>query len=185
MAPEPDYDWAESLDLTTEEQHRAIGNLTRHRMLGLLDDKGMTITQLARRLGVLKGSASYHVRLLERAGLVRVVRTRKVRGVVERYYGRTARRFEIDGAGQGPAAGAGLLRTVAAELAQRPSEVAETDLVTSVRARISTDRAAEFRSRLEQLLDQFRASSEADAPQHGLAVALYRTGLPTTVAANP
>ncbi|WP_405606762.1 helix-turn-helix domain-containing protein [Streptomyces sp. NBC_00076] len=40
-----------------------------------------TITQIAERVGLAKGSSSYHVRLLERAGLVKVVRTRKVRGV--------------------------------------------------------------------------------------------------------
>ncbi|MET9134995.1 helix-turn-helix domain-containing protein [Streptomyces antibioticus] len=44
-----------------------------------------TITQSAEKVGLAKGSYSYHVRLLERAGLVKVVRTRKVRGVTERH----------------------------------------------------------------------------------------------------
>ena len=67
--------------VTTDEQLRAVSNLTRHRIMAVLRFEPATITQIAERVGLAKGSSSYHVRLLERAGLVKVVRTRKVRGV--------------------------------------------------------------------------------------------------------
>src|SRR3712207_6163334 len=144
----PDYELADSLDVGTAEQHKALGNLTRHRMLGLLLDQAMTTTQLAEALGVLKGSTSFHLRVLEQAGLVRVVRTQKVRGVTEKYYGRTARRFELDRPGPSPQAAPMLLRTVAAELERVGFEGSPADMVTTTRARLDPGRAAEFRDRL-------------------------------------
>jgi DNA-binding transcriptional ArsR family regulator len=169
-----DYEMADSLLVDRDDQHRAMGNLTRHRILGLLLDRAMTVTQLAEALGVLKGSASFHVRTLERAGLVREVRTRKVRGVTERYYGRVARAYELDSP-DAPDVDAGglLLRTVAAQR-ERVRDSAATDTVSTVRARLDPARAAEFRTRVEALLVDFRAAS-ADGPAYSLTVAYFRT----------
>ena len=80
----PPEDLPETIHVTTDEQLRAVSNLTRHRIMAVLRFEPATITQIAERVGLAKGSSSYHVRLLERAGLVKVVRTRKVRGVTER-----------------------------------------------------------------------------------------------------
>lgn len=76
----PNDDVPRTLHVTTDEQVRAVSNLTRHRIMAVLRFEPATITQIAERVGLAKGSSSYHVRLLERAGLVKVVRTRKVRG---------------------------------------------------------------------------------------------------------
>lgn len=178
----PDYEWAESLDLTTAEQHRAVGNRVRWQILGLLNDRATTITQLAGALGVLKGSASYHVRVLERAGLIRVVRTRKVRGVIERYYGRTARRYELDHADPRLDSSPLLLRTIAAELEHRPPMPTGSDLVTVAHARVDAVRATDFAGRLAALVDEFRLEPPVDAPMYGLAVAFFKTGVATPVA---
>lgn len=172
----PDYDLDESRDASGAEQHRAFGHLTRHRILGLLLDRAMTVTQLAAALGVLKGSASFHVRVLEQAGLVRVVRTRQVRGVTERYYGRTARRYELDP----PAGRSGdeglLLRTVAAELERAAALGFEggEEMTTVTRARLAPARAAEFRDRLAALVEEFRLVPDSAEPAYTLAVSLFR-----------
>ena len=42
-----------------------------------------------------KGTVGHHLKVLEKAGLVRVVRTRKVRALTEKYYGRVARLFVL------------------------------------------------------------------------------------------
>ena len=173
----PDYELADSLDMTTAEQHRALGNITRSQILGLLNERAATISQLAVALGVLKGSTSYHLRLLERAGLVRVVRTRKVRGVVERYYGRTARRFELDAPGAAPHAGGMLLRVAAAAMDNAPpTKEGDPDLATTAHSGLDPDRAHEFRRRLHDLVEQFRAAGRPGRPQWGLVVGLYRIG---------
>ena len=179
----PDYDLADSMDVTTSEQHRAVGNRTRMQILGVLNDRAATITQLAGILGVLKGSTSYHVRMLEQAGLVRVVRTRKVRGVVERYYGRTARRFELD-TPETPSPRPGMLLRVAADEVDHGPRAVDPDMVTSAHAGLDSSRAREFRRRLEKLIEEFRSTGRPDEPQWGLVVGLYRTGVGAAPAAE-
>jgi DNA-binding transcriptional ArsR family regulator len=171
----PDYELADALTVDSAEQHRALGNLTRHRILGLLLDRAMTGAQLAEALGVLKGSVSFHLRTLERAGLVRVVRTRPVRGVTERYYGRTARRFDLDRPGTEVNAGPMVLRTVADEAERAGPDGAPTDMVTTTRARLDPERAEHFRTRLAELLDEFRLEPGSTAAAYTLAVAFFRS----------
>lgn len=172
----PDYELADLVAVTSAEGHRALGNPTRSRILGLLLDRAMTGAQLAEALGVLKGSVGFHLRVLERGGLVREVRTAKVRGVTERYWGRTARRFELDDPAAPSASGAlTVLRTVAAELARVGGAGAPTDLVTMTRARLDPDRAADFQARVAALVEEFAATRDADRPAYTLSVAYFRS----------
>lgn len=167
----PDYELAEMLQVSSPERHRALGNPTRGRILGLLLDRAMTGAQLAEALGVLKGSVSFHLRVLERGGLVRVVRTAKVRGVTESYWGRTARRYELD---DGTAGGATtILRTVVADLDRRGGGAEKTDTVLLTRARLDPDRAAEFRERIGELVEEFRTTRDEGEPVYTLAVAYF------------
>ncbi len=174
----PDYELADVLVVDSAEQHRALGNLTRHRILGLLLDRAMTGAQLADALGVLKGSVSFHLRALERAGLVRVVRTRPVRGVTERYYGRTARRYDLDRPGGDINGAPMLLRTVADEAERAGAQAAPTDMVTTTRARLDPERAAEFRDRLAALVEEFRAQPASEEAAYTLAMAFFRSEPP-------
>lgn len=122
----PDYDLDEVLELTTEEQVAAVGNLARFRILEVLSTRAATVSQLAVELGLLKGSVSHHLKVLASAGLVRTVRTAKVRGGTERYWGRVARTFGV--APSNPAHGRrGLvLRAVAEDLDAAARCCAET-----------------------------------------------------------
>ena len=85
--PDPPEPHEEIVQVETDQQLHAIGNLTRHRILRVLRDGPATVTQLASRLGIAKGSSNYHVKVLAKAGFIHVVDTRKVRGVTELYYG--------------------------------------------------------------------------------------------------
>ena len=171
-----DYPADGLLVLTEPAQHKALGNVVRHRILALLGDRAATITQLAAALGLLKGSVSFHVRTLESAGLVRVVRTAQVRGGVERYYGRTAHRFEL--AGPGRETGEALLRNALVEIATAPED--DRQVIATNRARLPAGRIDAFRERLSALLDEFGAEPAPDEPMWALIVALYPTGLPPT-----
>ncbi|HEV8190178.1 MAG TPA: winged helix-turn-helix domain-containing protein, partial [Ktedonobacterales bacterium] len=55
-----------------------------------------TATQLAQVLGVAPNKISYHLRILETAGLVQIVARRLIRGIVAKYYTRTARNFHFE-----------------------------------------------------------------------------------------
>jgi DNA-binding transcriptional ArsR family regulator len=67
----------------------AVGDELRLAILQLVGEQPASTAGVARRLGRAKGTVGYHLKILERAGLVRVVRTRRVRGVTEKYYGRS------------------------------------------------------------------------------------------------
>lgn len=56
-----------------------------------------SVAQLARELGQPHGKLNYHVGVLRRAGLVKLVRKRIKRGITEKLYQATAERFVLDG----------------------------------------------------------------------------------------
>ncbi|RPE74241.1 MULTISPECIES: helix-turn-helix domain-containing protein [unclassified Frondihabitans] len=62
------------------ESLRATAHPLRLRMLSLVTAAALSAAEVARELDVTQANASYHLRLLERAGLVRVVERTRVRG---------------------------------------------------------------------------------------------------------
>src|SRR5919205_4028734 len=91
----PDYDLADRIALTTPAQVKAIGHPLRTTILGLLHERAATVSELAVALERPKSTVAHHVKVLAEAGLVQVVRTRRVRAIEERFYGRTARMFYV------------------------------------------------------------------------------------------
>ncbi|MFF4486776.1 ArsR/SmtB family transcription factor [Streptomyces sp. NPDC001544] len=167
---QPVDDQDEAQELNDALQLRAVSNLVRHRILRLLRDQPATITQVAARMDIAKGSASYHMRLLEKAGLVAVVRTRKVRGVTERYYERTCSRIRLPEPEQG--APNVVMRHALADLEAAPTGPAR--LVRMHQARLSKEKYAEFTARLEALVEEIAAASDPAEPAATLAVAFFR-----------
>src|SRR3954447_18359577 len=91
----PDYELADRLALSEPTQVKAIGHPLRTTILGLLHERAATVNELAVTLERPKSTVAHHVKVLREAGLVQVVRTRRVRAVEERFYGRTARMFYV------------------------------------------------------------------------------------------
>lgn len=90
---QPDYDMAEVLELTTLKQFKALGDLFRQKILALLLERSATTTWLAEALGSPVSTVAHHLQVLTEAGLTKVVQTRRVRALTEKYYGRTARTY--------------------------------------------------------------------------------------------
>ena len=65
------------------DQFRTVGDPTRQRIISLLSERATT-SQLAEALRQPKGSVGHHLKVLEEAGLIRVVRTRQVRAITEK-----------------------------------------------------------------------------------------------------
>ncbi|MFI5527726.1 ArsR/SmtB family transcription factor [Kitasatospora sp. NPDC051853] len=165
-------DLPEALHLSTDEQLRAVSNLTRHRIMAVLRFEPSTITQIADRVGIAKGSSSYHVRILEQAGLIKVVRTRKVRGVIERYYAMAARSIVLPDPGEGgPDV---LMRHAVADLEASPSDGERH--VRMAHLRLTDEQFAELGARLEALADEYRALSDPSLPDASLVFALFHPG---------
>src|SRR5262245_38935801 len=91
----PDYDLDEMVVVTAPGQLRALADPLRRTLLDLLLERAATVTEMARAVGRPKSTIAYHVNLLVDAGLLRVVRTRRVRAIEERSYGRIARTLYI------------------------------------------------------------------------------------------
>ena len=85
----------ESYELETIEQLRAIADLLRIRIIDLLQDHPMTVTQLGDTLDMAPAKVHYHVRELEKVGLLRLVETREKGGILEKYYQPVAKDISV------------------------------------------------------------------------------------------
>jgi len=176
----PDYELAETIELREPDQLKALGDPLRFTILGLLSDRAATTSQLAEALGRPRGTIGHHLKVLESAGLIRVVRTRAVRALTEKYYGRVARLSllpeAIDG-GPDPRHATGLpLRQALSELAEAP--LGSPPTVDIRHARLSPEAAARFAARVEQLAAEFDREVDPDAPVFGFVAAVYETSWP-------
>ncbi|WP_020580144.1 ArsR/SmtB family transcription factor [Actinopolymorpha alba] len=173
--PVPDYDLEETVELTTAEQVRAISDPLRTTILGLLHERAATVTELASAVKRPKSTVAHHVNVLAGAGLLRVVRTRRVRAIDERYYGRTARMFFV---GLGRSANGVPLPPDFNDFEVAAKEsVAAYDagqLRSFIRhARIPEERAAEFWGRVDQVIHEFDQLPRSGDTVYGFTVGLY------------
>ncbi|MEV0743959.1 winged helix-turn-helix domain-containing protein [Streptomyces sp. NBC_01220] len=171
----PDYELDETIELTTAEQVRAIGDPLRTTLLGLLHERAATVTELAAAVKRPKSTVAHHVGVLTKAGLLRVVRTRRVRAIEERYYGRTARMFFV-GLGRQSPDGQLPPDFNDFEVAARESAPAyERGQLRGFlrRARISDEQAAAFWERIEQVIHEFDKLPRTGDTVHGFAVGVY------------
>lgn len=65
---------------------KAMSHPLRVRILALLDERTASPVELAGWLGATLGTTAYHVRTLERLGLIELVHETRVRGAVEHHY---------------------------------------------------------------------------------------------------
>ena len=154
----------------TDQQLHAVGSLARHRVLRVLRDGPATVTQIAERLGIAKGSSHYHVKVLAKAGLIHVVETRKVRGVEELYYGMVAAAIALPD--PGPGEPERLMRHALADLESAPANDQKT--VRLKHARLSPAAFGAFEARLHALIDELTELSDPQESAADLFVAFYR-----------
>jgi DNA-binding transcriptional ArsR family regulator len=180
-SPPPDYDLADRIGLTAPSQVKAIGHPLRTTILGLLHERAATVSELAAALARPKSTVAHHVKVLADAGLVQVVRTRRVRAIEERFYGRTARMFYV-AVERGPD-GDELPRDFNDfEVAAGESAPAFRDgkLWGFIRhARISEGQASEFWERMAELVAEFDRLPRSGETVYGFAVGVYPTDHPT------
>src|ERR671923_1266992 len=100
----PDYELVDQIVVTEPKQLRALADRLRATILDLLLERAATVGELAAAVKRPKSTVAHHVNVLVAAGMLRVVRTRRVRAIDERFYGRTARMF-YHGVGQLPSGG--------------------------------------------------------------------------------
>jgi len=177
----PDYDLADRIALTSPSQVKAISHPLRTTILGLLHERAATVTELAVALERPKSTVAHHVKVLAETGLVQVVRTRRVRAIDERFYGRTARMFYV-GLERSPDGDALPRDFNDFDVAARESAAAYRDgkLWGFIRhARISEAQASEFWERMAELVAEFDRLPRSGETVYGFAVGVYPTDHPT------
>src|SRR6266536_1005925 len=161
--PIPDYELSERLVITAPAQLRAIADPLRGTILDLLLERAATVAELAD------------------AGLLRVVRTRRVRAIDERYYGRTARLFQVgvvERPGEDPTTvHASALSVAAAEAG--PAHAADELRSILRHARVPEEQAEELWQRILAIVQEFSRLPRAGDTVFALAAALYPTPYPT------
>jgi DNA-binding transcriptional ArsR family regulator len=177
----PDYDLDEMLVVTAPEQLRALADPLHATLLELLLERAATVTEMARAVDRPKSTVAYHVNLLVAAGLLRVVRTRRVRAVEERYYGRVARTLYI-GVLNRPedrqvVAGINSLTEAAAE--SGPANAADELRCLLVHARIPIEEVRSFWAEVQDVARRFAQIPRAGDQVYGFVAGLYPTDAPT------
>jgi DNA-binding transcriptional ArsR family regulator len=176
----PDYDLADRIALTEPFQVKAISHPLRTTILSLLHERAATVTELAAALERPKSTVAHHVKVLGEAGLVQVVRTRRVRAIEERFYGRTARMFFV-GVERSPDGDQMPRDFNDFEVAARESAAAFRDgkLWGFIRhARISEAQVSEFWQRMAELVEEFDHLPRTGGTVYGFAVGVYPTDHP-------
>jgi DNA-binding transcriptional ArsR family regulator len=182
----PDYDLADRIALTEPAQVKALSHPLRTTILGLLHERAATVNELAVALGRPKSTVAHHVKVLTDAGLLQIVRTRRVRAIEERFYGRTARMFYV-----------ALERNAEGDDSPRDFndfEVAARESTTAFRdgklwgfirhARITEAEASEFWERMAELVAEFDRLPRSGDTMYGFAVGVYPTDHPTLPAGD-
>jgi DNA-binding transcriptional ArsR family regulator len=176
----PDYDLDEMVVVTAPEQLRALADPLRTALLDLLHERAASVTELAHAVKRPKSTVAYHVNLLLGVGLLQVVRTRRVRAIEERYYGRVARTLYI-GALARPedkqiVAAMNGLATAALEAV--PAHEADDLRCTLLHARIPIEEVRNFWAEVLEVGRRFAQIPRSGDQVYGFVAGLYPTDAP-------
>lgn len=182
------------------ETLKVISDTTRIRVLEMLVEKACTVKELARVLDLTPTKLYYHINLLEEHGLIRVVGTRIVSGIIEKQYRTLAYSIDIDrsllnlGTEGSDAALDKMLRVifdatredVRDALKQGLMDMGEDDpkkrrgLAFRTMAKLTPEQARNFQERLLEVIKEFSNISDAlrgnepeDCRTYGLTVAFF------------
>lgn len=175
----PDYELEDVRVVSSPQEVKAIFDPFRGTLLELLLERAATVQELAAAVERPKSTVAYHVGLLTDAGLLKVIRTRKVRGIEERFYGRTARIFYVGGPKREPAEPTAKFFTTAAN---ESVPAYRDDNLRGIKrySWISDADAEEFWRRVFELVNEYaQLPRSADGGQaYAFLAALYPTKHP-------
>lgn len=168
---------------------RAFADPTRQRITNLLYERAATTKQLAGALGLSPGTVGHHLKVLEEAGLVRVVRTRQVRAMTEKYYGNTYRRVTFTGRNfswreELPEVSPQFMLQQAIDeydesaLYEDKTKDSIVPMSSLSHARVPASRAEEFARKVLELAEEFEKEPVPGERVYAFATAVFRTNLP-------
>ncbi|MDX9849739.1 MAG: winged helix-turn-helix domain-containing protein [Anaerolineaceae bacterium] len=178
------------------ETLKVVADPVRNQILEVLEKKPQNVKEVADKLGLAPSKLYYHFNMLEKVGLIKVVETRQVANLIEKYYHTTSSFIDIDH---------NLLNFSTVEgkenmftMVTSTIDTTREDLLRSLQARslqleqgvagklrsvtlsryisnMTDEKADEFHKRLEGLLEEFIDSDTKDPEQQTFAmtIAMY------------
>lgn len=172
-----------TLRVHTAQQFKAIGDVTRSRILDLIKHEPLTAKQIGERLNIPPGTISHHLQVLEAAGLAQIVARRLVHGIVAKYYTRTARLLQFDFPPEVAPGHEQVLKfltdardQLADSLAAGGDEIEDEDFCKTgfPHARLSREHAKDFARRLRDLVYEFATlPPDPDGQVYGFCSAFF------------
>lgn len=169
------------LTVTTEQQFKALSDMVRSRILGVIQYQPLTAKQIAQRLHATPGAIGHHLHVLEEAGLVKVVARRLTRGIVTSYYTCAARVFDY-----GPSLEIRGFFSLNLDLVSRAQAKLTESLIgyeesnqrcdAFPHARLSLEKVKEYQRRFKALIDEF-VGEEPDprGEVYGVFVSIFQS----------
>ena len=163
------------------DELRALLDRKRVVILRQLSEEPLTVKQIADRMGLVPASVHYHVKVLERAGLVSLVEIREKSGILEKYYRAIAREFQVDPSlGNEPEAPGLALDALMRDMRSSGEylrQLGDADPLINVQlvsVNLSREAAARFAGRLHELAQEFGEAEEPEALEaYSIALAVY------------
>nr|AIA11936.1 Helix-turn-helix domain protein [uncultured bacterium]AIA12347.1 Helix-turn-helix domain protein [uncultured bacterium] len=199
---EQEYTPLDKLTITSLDTVKVLSDPLRLQMLESMLDRPVTVKQLAADLKIPQTKLYYHMNTLEEHGLVRVVSTRVVSGIIEKQYWVAAYSISIDKTLFAAPGGKGISEEVNS-LLQTMFDGARLDLNKSVEAglvditklgdpgehkptklilvrslaHVPEDKVEELYRKMYEVIKEFDSfeAENPDAPVHGLMVLMYPT----------
>lgn len=174
----PDYELEDLRVVSSPRQLKAMADPLRGTILELVLERAATVAELAAAVGRPKSTVAHHVGVLVAADMLKVVRTRRVRAIDERFYGRTARLFYV---GASVTRQPPLLGNYLADAAVESMPAYEADDLRAVmrHARIPREVAAQFWDRVFDLTQEFMRLPRSGEVVYAFVAALYPAAYPT------
>ena len=92
-------DLKDNMILKTTEEIKAVSDPYRLKILRVLSsyEEGATASMVAEEMEEVPSKVYYHIKKLEKVGVVEIVKTEVINGIVAKYYKKTADTFSIEG----------------------------------------------------------------------------------------
>lgn len=192
LQPDVNFEPAETMTVDDLDTLKVLADPLRLRIRELMEDP-TTVKQVATELGIPATKLYYHINLMEKHGLIQLVDTRVVSGIIEKHYQMSARVIRVAKHLLSPSAGndEGLntmlslfdvTKEEVLEAVRRGWAINEDGIPRHKSVSIgrhqfylTEDQAADFHQRIHQLIKEFHAlSDEADTSADAQDRKVYR-----------
>ena len=171
-----DFKMVDCIVLSSDAAIRAYVHPVRMEILKRLGREELTLSQLATAMGTIPANLSRHIKHLEKAGLLKLVRTRDTGRNLEKYYRAGAKSFRVEQKGElkdKTATALGILRDNLDEALYDGSSSLEGALAYLVSIRLSKSEKKELHSRLEKIVKEYKEVSNDGGENLVLSIAVY------------